>query len=357
VYEVGALCALDDFIAPPGPGQPAFDSTRFDLFIGTSAGAFVATALCAGIPPRRLMRALISDERGEELVPVRRTDIFRFDPSQGLEIGSKLAAILLRALWRLPRGRMRLAELWEDLDDALPAGIFSLRHYEQFLERFMRRHGLPTRFTDLPRELYITANDLDSGHRVVFGGRGDDYLARVPIPKAICASSAIPIFFAPVRIGERDYIDGGTGKVDHVDLAIARGATLVLVVNPMVPIRNDPHRESLPAPMRRAHHLRDKGLLTVYDQCTRMSIKARLHQGLRRWQAQRPDVTILLIEPDEQERDMFLYNPMNFGARRQLLRYGYESVAQRLQQDQALAAALARHGIACDPRRLAGRAL
>jgi len=41
--------------------------------------------------------------------------------------------------------------------------------------------------------------------------------------------------------------------------------------------------------VRAAHYLRDKGLLTVYDQTMRMSIKARLHQGLRRWKAERPD--------------------------------------------------------------------
>jgi predicted acylesterase/phospholipase RssA len=348
MYELGALSALDDFFAPSLPdGSPAprwpFYSNCFDIFIGTSAGSFVATAVCAGISPRRLGAAVLTEAR-DDLVPAHRSDVFRFDLSQAWDVSSKLALILGRAAGRL--GRMRLAELWEDLDDALPAGIFSLRHYERFLRRFLRRHGLPTRFCDLPRELYITANDLDSGHRVVFGGPGHGPLSRVPIEKAICASSAIPIFFQPVRIGDRDYIDGGTGKADHVDVAIRRGATLVLVINPMVPIRNDPHGHALPAPTRTAHYLRDKGLLTVYDQTTRMSIKARLHQGLRRWQAQRPDVDILLLEPDERERDMFLQNPMSFTARRELVHYGYESVASLLRAAAPrFAAAFARHGI------------
>lgn len=350
MYELGALCALDDFVRPPPGGATGrtFDCTGFDVYIGTSAGSFVAMALCAGIPPRRLARAVLGED-GEDLLPARRTDIFRFDLQQGWEVGSKLAVILLRAAARLGSRRMRLAELWDDLDDALPAGLFSLRHYERFLERFLRRHGLPTRFRDLDRELYITANDLDSGHRVVFGGREGGLLGEVPLARAICASSAIPIFFQPVRIGGRDYVDGGTGRADHVDVAIRRGASLVLVINPMVPIRNDPHRETLPAPMRNAHYLRDKGLLTVYDQTMRMSIKARLHQGLRRWQAARPDVDILLLEPDERDREMFLYNPMSFGARRELLRYGYESVAERLRgQPRPILAALERHRIGWD---------
>lgn len=351
MYEIGALAALDDFFAAGAPGGQPFDSTRFDIYIGTSAGSFVATALCAGIPPRRLLHGVMTPR--EDLLPARRSDIIRVDPSQAWDLGTKLSFILLRGMKRLALGQMNLSELWEDLDDALPAGLFSLAHYERFLTRFLRRQGLPTDFRALPRELYIPANDLDSGHRVVFGGQGSGEHARVPIPKAICASSAVPIFFQPVRIGGRDYIDGGTGKADHVDVAIRQGATLVLVINPMVPIRNDPHRESLPSPMRRAHYLRDKGLLAVYDQTMRMSIKAKLHQGLRRWQAERPDTSILLLEPSEQESDMFLYNPMNFDARRQILSYGYESAAAQLKAHrERFVHAFARHGIAGDPARL-----
>lgn len=345
MYEIGALAALEDFLVRPAPaGCRPFDGNRFDIYIGTSAGSFVATALCAGISPWRLARAVLGTG-GRDILPARRSDIFRFEPAQAFDMARKLSAILLRAALRLPRGQMRLAELWDDLDDALPAGLFSLHHYEQFLGRFLQEQGLPTRFRDLPRDLYITANDLDSGHRVVFGGRGAEPLSWVPLPQAICASSAIPLFFEPVRIGGRDYVDGATGKADHVDVAINKGATLVLVVNPMVPYRNDPAGDTLPAPLKRAHYLRDKGLMTVYDQTMRMSIKARLHQGVRRWQAQRPDVDLLLLEPDEREGDMFLFNPMNFDARRQILRYGYQSAAAQLRARPEFAAALSRHGV------------
>src|SRR5207245_7643931 len=126
------------------------------------------------------------------------------------------------------------------LKDALQTGIFALAHYETWLERLMSKHNLPRRFEDLRPELFITANDLDSGHRAIFG---QGALRSVPISKAICASSAIPVFFEPMRIGNRDYIDGGSGKAGHMDLALARGADLILVVNPRVPIRNDPERE------------------------------------------------------------------------------------------------------------------
>src|SRR5438128_9392403 len=74
MYELGALWALDDFFSAKLPsGEPAprwpFDSTRFDVFIGTSAGSFVATAVCAGISPKRLARAVLGLDHGKDLLP------------------------------------------------------------------------------------------------------------------------------------------------------------------------------------------------------------------------------------------------------------------------------------------------
>ena len=61
-----------------------------------------------------------------------------------------------------------------------------------------------------------------------------------------------------------------------------------------------------------------------------MSTRTKLHQGIRRYQASHPHATILLVEPREDEGDMFLHNPMSFTSRRRMLRYGYESTARQL---------------------------
>jgi predicted acylesterase/phospholipase RssA len=346
MYEVGALTALDDFFSPAG-GR-AFCANDFDIFIGTSAGSFVSTMISGGIRPRRLFRAVLDDDA--TLFPMRRTDIYRWDLRQGLGVVRDMLGLLLSALARGVRGNLGPFELLGDLGDALPAGIFSLRHYEKFLEDYLHRHSLPTRFSEVGRELYITANDLDSGHRAIFG-QGD--LTVVPIAKAICASSAIPLFFEPVRWNGRDYIDGAVGKVEHADIALARGADLIVIVNPLVPFRNDPDREDLPTPIVGAKHMRDKGMLAVYDQAAKMSTRTKLHQGVRRYRASHPNANLLVIEPQEEEGDMFLYNPMSFDARRRILRYGYESTARQLRaQREIWEAAFGRHGVRVDADKL-----
>jgi len=345
MYEVGVLAALDDFFVD-------FDATRFDIYVGTSAGALVAWAVAAGISPKRLCRAVL-DPNDEFLDNATRHDIFRVNPRQLVGILRDLLSMSVTHAVRAARGRFALAEWGADLKDVLPAGIFSLSHYETYLERLMAKHQLARRFEDIRPELYITANDLDSGHRAIFG---QGMLKNVPIAKAICASSAIPVFFEPMRIGTRDYIDGNSGKTGHLDIALARGADLLLVVNPRVPIRNDPEREGLPSAIG-AMHLRDKGMVAVWEQAERMSSKTKLHLGLRRYTVQYPRATILLLEPRESDADMFIENPMNFAARRRIVRYGYESAAAALEERRAeFEAALGRHAIAVNATPLAARA-
>jgi predicted acylesterase/phospholipase RssA len=346
MYEIGALAALDDFLSG---GEGDFGVTGFDVYVGTSAGAFVATLLASGMSIKSVFKAVIEEDK--KALPARRTDIFRFDVRQGLGILRDVAGVLFSAGARAARFKApRPSELLGDLLDVLPAGIFSLAHYERYLERFLRHHSLPTEFAHVQRELYVTANDLDSGHRAVFG-QGD--LVNAPLAKAICASSAIPLFFEPVRFAGRDFVDGAAGKVAHADIALSRGAELVVVLNPLIPYRNDPDREGLPTPLVGAHHLRDKGLLAVWQQAGKMSTRAKLHQELRRYNASHPHVTVLLIEPREDEGDMFLHNPMSFASRRRMVHYGYESTARLLRaQRQVYEAAFGRNRVRVDVDRL-----
>lgn len=350
VYELGAMMALEDFFG-------GFTTADFDQYIGTSAGAFIATLVAAGKRPTDLSRAILDPRVAEQLMPSSRADIYRPDLRQLLGVLGDVTRIVARAAGRAARDRQWNArELSLDLEDALPPGLFSLEHYERWLDTTFARHGVPRRFDAMPRPLYITANDLDSGERAVFGGldAAGDGFPRPSIPRAICASSAIPLFFTPVEIDGHDYVDGAVGKVAHLDVILARGARLIVVINPMIPVRAG--SAGLPSALLGARRLRDKGLLAVFEQTRRINVRTKLEEGLRRYRLQYPDATILLIQPQDDDADMMLENPMNFTARRRVLRYGYDSAARQLLERQAeFTAAWARHGISTRPGQLEQR--
>ena len=74
---------------------------------------------------------------------------------------------------------------------------------------------------DIP--LGIVATDLQTGQGVLFQ-RGD-------VATAVRASSAVPAVFDPVRIGGRDYVDGGLVSPVPVRYARMMGADVVLAVD------------------------------------------------------------------------------------------------------------------------------
>src|SRR6185369_16185219 len=105
--------ALDDFFsAPRTDGSRVFGINDFDVYVGTSAGAFLATVLSSGIRARRLFRAALDDE--PNFFPARRSDIYRFDWRQGLGILRDVDGVFLSAAGRLVRRNLDLAELVTD---------------------------------------------------------------------------------------------------------------------------------------------------------------------------------------------------------------------------------------------------
>jgi NTE family protein len=91
------------------------------------------------------------------------------------------------------------------------------------LARFVRLHTGGQLIEQMQRPLGIVATDLDSGLGVLFQ-RGD-------LGTAVRASSSVPAVFQPVKIGEREYVDGGLVAPVPVRYARQMGAELVLAVD------------------------------------------------------------------------------------------------------------------------------
>ncbi|HEU4545419.1 MAG TPA: patatin-like phospholipase family protein, partial [Microlunatus sp.] len=78
------------------------------------------------------------------------------------------------------------------------------------------------------QDLWITAVRREDGRHIVFGRDRE-----APLHLAVASSCAVPGYFAPVRIGDSTYVDGGAHSPTSADLLKDRDLDLVVVVSPM----------------------------------------------------------------------------------------------------------------------------
>ncbi len=326
VYEIGCLRALEELL-----DRNVLD---LDLFVGVSGGAFVSSLLAAGVPPHDLYAEVTGPRSrlGSSTAPLFRLGLG--DLARGYAGVPRAAlALAVEAL----SGRHTLPDIASSLFEMLPSGLLDNSGVADFLATIFRERGIRDRFDALRHELLVVAVDLDRGEAVPFGARGR---RSVPISRAVQASTALPGLYRPVRIGRREYIDGGVKKTAHINLAIQRGARLVFCINPIVPILNDGRRRPLAGP------LSGKGVAYVLDQAFRIMLHGRMQYGLERYSRDFQDVDILLLEPLRHEMQMFRYNIMRYGVRRDVAEHGYRSVVRSFRANRVhYERMLRRHGI------------
>jgi len=95
------------------------------------------------------------------------------------------------------------------------------------LARYVREQTGGRTIEAMKVPLGIVATDLDSGAAILFQ-RGDTGIA-------VRASSAVPAVFQPVRIGNREFVDGGLVSPVPVRFARQMGAELVIAVDITAP--------------------------------------------------------------------------------------------------------------------------
>ena len=338
-YEIGCLTALSRLF-PRG-----FSPCRFDLYIGISAGSVIATLMANRIEPEALFRAIANQE--SNVFNWRRKDIYRLEARETFIAAGQVLRNLYRIYRNYRQNRWGFSphDLIHIIQEQFPAGLFSLAPLQNYLCRAFRQEGIIDDFRLLKRELYIPAYDLDRGQRVVFGSEGyrDQHICQ-----AITASCAIPYFFQPHKVGDNFYVDGSTGRVSHLDIAIERGAKLIFVINPRVPMHNDMEHTCLPSlSYGRCSSIAELGINYAWEQSRRIESREKLGLALRYYQQNHPDVDILLLQPGPEESLLFFQSPMSNRARSMVMNYGYNLALSDLRTSyDRFHAAFARAGIA-----------
>jgi predicted acylesterase/phospholipase RssA len=335
-YEIGALRALDDLLV----GNTVND---FDVYVGTSAGALVAALLANGVTPTEMALGLEGSSEG--ISPPTRWTIYRPNVGEAARNLLKVPELLRETAWELIRHPSRLnpLDILGMMSPLLPSGLFTSDELSRYLRRLFAVDGLTDDFASLNRELHIVTCSIDTGERVVFSRDSD---LQAPISSAVAASGAIPVLFKPVRIDGIDYVDGGIKGISAIDIAVDRGASLIVVINPVVPV--DTRAVDTPDLVRGqiGEHLRDSGMRAIYNQVMRGMLHDGLLDHIRLVRDRHPDVDILLIEPRASDDKMFFHELMSFSARLMVMQHGYESVSNGLQETWGyLRRILPKHGI------------
>ena len=337
VYEIGALRALDLL-------SVRHSVNEFDIYVGTSAGSFVAAAVANGVTPEEMMRVIVQ-QVPTPFPDARISSLLKPNYREFLTRGAKFPLRLAKLLHTLARdvGQISAVDVVLGLADALPTGLYSADGIERYVSRVLSDPARTDDFRELRRELYVIATDLDSCQRMVFGAQDAD---DVPISKAVSASSAVPMIYKPVRIGNREYVDGGLVSTTNLDIAVERGAKFIVVVNPLVPYVNDMSKRIPTLTGSRVRRVSDMGFPQIGYQAFKLIAHQRLHELARRWEERYPGVDIVLIEPDPADELMFQTSVLNFASRVDIARHGFESVTLQLAQDyQRFKRVAARHGI------------
>jgi NTE family protein len=341
VYEIGALRALDLLAANRTINQ-------FDVYVGTSAGAFVASLCANGVTPEEMMR-VVTHQGPQAFRDIDLGDLLRLNLSGLARTGVRLPlrmALLARQL--LPQlGQVSLIDIVLGIAEVLPSGAYTGAGIERYMRRVLEEDGRHDDFRELAHELYLVATDLDSCERIVFGSKGFD---DVPISTAVRASGALPMVYAPVRVGDRELIDGGIVSTTNLDIAVEAGASLVIVINPIVPFVNDRSDDGSGRPAQR---ISDRGFSKIGYQAFKLLGHRRLHELASMWEERYPGVDIVLIEPEPTDELMFETSIMSFASRIEIARHGFQSVTYHLLDEyERYSEIWARHGIEISPRRV-----
>jgi NTE family protein len=206
-----ALAACSTFQSPPAPSPAPIDSAppgpkpppkppRIGLALGGGAAR--------GFAHIGVIQVL--EENG-----------IKVDLVAGTSAGS-----LVAALYASGKNGKEMAALAEGMDEgSITDWAFPGRGLirGEALARFMREKTGGRLIEQMALPLGIVATDLSDGNGVLF--RSGD------VGTAVRASSAVPAVFQPVKIGTREYVDGGLVAPVPVRYAREMGADLVIAVD------------------------------------------------------------------------------------------------------------------------------
>jgi NTE family protein len=223
--HVGVMRALEEWEVKPAH------------YVGTSMGAVVAAMFACGLD---------YDDVLKRMLLISRQDVAT--PSTSLLLGPFATSLL--------SGK----KLRDAIRELVPAEAFS----------------------DLKTPLTVTAVDSRTGQLALFGAMGFE---RVSLVQALYASCALPIYYPPAAIQEREFVDGGLRAVLPLDVANEAEPDLIVASEAGPSFFADPVEPALPVPP----------MVTAHNESMRILMAAQTEETIARWRD--GPVPLVLVRP------------------------------------------------------------
>lgn len=247
-FHIGVCLALRDKgfsfvggLANPAPPRntlpypaPHYHPHQISTYVGSSAGALIATMLASGIQIESIINSFSHDANFK--IPGTYPEIPRIHYRDVLSVNWPKPSSVLKSFQKSSVfGRTIESMVLKNI--RLP-GIFSTRG----LTEYLRKHVLPTEhFHELKPDLFVVGTQLDHSRKIIFGRYGTDkgydpysqYASNVSISDSVGASMSLPPIFAPYLVQheggpERYYIDGEIRETLSTHVAKENACDLII---------------------------------------------------------------------------------------------------------------------------------
>lgn len=339
---------------------PDDDPLTIRLYVGSSAGSFIASVLASGYSIEGLVNAFqvghgskpsMKDTSLHSLKPLRYSDMFRVN-------GPNILKSLPAAVFRKSMLRGGFETFIKDRFKM--NGLFTTKNIERYLSRNVL---VENDFKALGVGLYIVASQLNHTRKVFFGDFPETYKTErtkfinySKISDAVAASTSLPPIFAPYGISRPDgkkifYFDGEIRDTLSTHVAADHGADLVIASYSVQPYHYTKEFGSLsdygiPAILNQAlyqvlqqkidrhitHQADIKAIYSAIDGYFKQSGIADVHREkileiIRNRVLYKPEVDYIYIHPKPQNYEMFFADHFSLSPQHleRILRIGFRS--------------------------------
>ncbi|MFC1851138.1 patatin-like phospholipase family protein [candidate division CSSED10-310 bacterium] len=303
LYELGVLRALNSLFKN-------CRVTDFDIFCGISSGAFISAILANGIQPEEFIKAFEGKTENFDAITAQTIYDLNFSGyvSRWLSFWKNMS--------KFPNSSV---SLFSSIIKSFPNGICKGEKLREFLRKQLNKSNYSDDFRKLNKELYIGATNMDSFEHVVFGDEG---WRDLPISTAVRASSAMEPIYSPAKIGHNYYIDGAFTRTTNFELAVRKGANLVIIIDPLVPIKTE-----------QSGYVMNKGGIFSTIQGVKGLVASRFDRGYSFAKKQYPHVDFYVFKPRGEDMRLMSGSPMKYKIRLGIVKLAFEDTIKRITDD------------------------